>query len=46
MKEYLEKKQIKPIRTASYNPKANGVCERANGTLADIIAVMIEYNAD
>jgi len=42
IQEMLKQLQIQGIATASYNPQANGIPERFNRTLADMIAMFTE----
>ena len=41
LREYLEAVGIDQRRTSSYNPQANGKCERFNGTLKQIISRLV-----
>ena len=44
LRQYLAEVSIEQRRTTSYNPQANGKCERFNGTLKHIITKLINNN--
>ena len=46
LRRYLQDVGIEQRRTTSYNPQANGKCERFNGTLKQIIARLINNTRD
>ena len=46
LRSYLKALGIKHRRTTSYNPQANGKCERLNGTLKQIITRLINNTRD